>query len=384
MPAGTGNAPPSITRIALLVPTLDRIAGAERQLLLLASGLANLGYAVTVVTLSGTAVSHRAMLAGAGIELLCLEMHKAWVDPRGWLRFLRWHRRKQPHILHAHLPHAIFFARCIRLLAPVRLIIDTVHTTAAGSAIQQWLFRRTAFLSDQTTAVGNAVRQTLLNHNLAHPDRVTVLPNAVAIPPDPSPRSPDRPLFTWLAAGRLVPLKDYPTLLRAFALLPKHARLVIAGSGPEIDSLHRLATVLGIADRLHFCGFVDPVDDLYRTADAFVQSSLWEGLPTAPIEAAAHGLPVVATDAPGTAETLVPDKSGLLVPVGNAQLLAQAMQAIMALSAAQRQAMGSVGRPFVQQHFALPVILSRWASLYTALLVDRTLPSRCAKPSAQG
>jgi len=79
-----------LNHVALLIPGLDRIGGAERQLMLLAKGLRGRGWRVSVVALSGTGGDAAAELAGAGIAFLSLEMRKGLADPRGWLRFHRW------------------------------------------------------------------------------------------------------------------------------------------------------------------------------------------------------------------------------------------------------------------------------------------------------
>ena len=93
-------------RIALVLPGLDRIGGAERQVMLLARGLNRRGWQVTVVALSGTGGDAAGELVADGIPFLSLEMRKGLADPRGWIRFHRWLLRERPHLIHAHLPHA--------------------------------------------------------------------------------------------------------------------------------------------------------------------------------------------------------------------------------------------------------------------------------------
>ena len=365
-----------MTHIAILIPTLDQVAGAERQILTLAPALAQRGHPVTLVALSGTAENHRAALAASGVSILCLHMRKAWLDPRGWLTFLRWHRQNRPHILHAHLPHAIFFARLVRLIAPARVVLSTVHTTALGSGIQQFLFRATGPLSTHLTAVSHAAHIALLRAGLASPTSSSLLPNAIPVSTTDPTQAAVNGTFHWLAIGRLIPLKDYPTLLRAFAQLPSNSHLTIAGSGPELATLQQLAHELNITPRVHFLGFVPDLELQFRTAHACVLSSLWEGLPLAPLEAAAHALPVVATNAPGTAETLIPNRTGFLVPVANPDALAAAMRRLMHLPQPDRLAMGNAAHAFALKQFALPVILDRWQSLYASLLAANPRPSR--------
>jgi len=135
--------------------------------------------------------------------------------------------------------------------------------------------------------------------------RLAVLPNPVDLDAIRS-ATPKNPI-QWpdsgphlLAAGRLAPVKGFDLLLRALALVRKRfagADLVIAGAGPENPALKELAIQLGLHDAVHFPGHVQVLSDYLATAALFVLSSRHEGLPNALLEAAAAGLPMVATPA---------------------------------------------------------------------------------------
>src|SRR5690606_37626457 len=130
-----------------------------------------------------------------------------------------------------------------------------------------------------------------------------------------------------VAAGRLVPQKNFPLLLAAFAQLraQRPARLLILGEGRERPRLEAAAHELGIAADVALPGHVDNPYAAYARASLFVLSSDWEGLPTVLIEALACGCPIVATDCPsGPAEILQGGRYGSLVPMGDAAALAQA------------------------------------------------------------
>ncbi len=132
-----------------------------------------------------------------------------------------------------------------------------------------------------------------------------------------------------VTAGRLVPVKDHASLLAAFALLRAHrpARLVIFGEGPLEGELRAEARRLGIADAILFPGYVNDPAACYRKADLFILSSTSEGFGNVLIEAMAHGVPIVSTDAPhGPREILADGKYGFLVPVGDPAALAAAME----------------------------------------------------------
>lgn len=365
-------------RIVFLIPTLDQIGGAERQVILLAKELAERDNQVTVIALSGSGSSASIELAAAGIDFLTLDMRKAWIDPRGWIRYLAWALHNRPDIAHAHLPHASWFARCIRLLLPVRVLIDTVHTSHTGSRLRQATYRLTHWLTSYVTCVSNSVADAILAARIAPRRSLTVLPNGVILPrPEIASNAPsEQAAFQWIAVGRLAPVKDYPTLLRAFAALPGSVTLRIVGTGPEEPALRRLTSQLNLDSQVHFSGFHRDVHAQLAAADAFVQSSLWEGLPVSILEASAAGLPIVATSASGTSEAVLHGRTGLLVPVGDVAALSQAMATVMAMPAAQRRAMGTCGRQFVAEHFSLTMIANQWEQLYSDLLNSHPRPSR--------
>jgi glycosyltransferase involved in cell wall biosynthesis len=162
--------------------------------------------------------------------------------------------------------------------------------------------------------------------------------------------------------------------MRAVAQLPTTTHLTILGSGPDEPSLRALAEELQIGERIEFAGFQPDIHPWLAQADAFVLSSLWEGLPVSVLEAASAGLPIVATSGPGTSEATPP--RGRLVPVGNPEALAAAMAEIMALSESERHALGTAARQFASCNFALPLILDRWETLYHRLLTENPTPSR--------
>ena len=373
-------APLEAVHIAMLIPTVDSIGGAERQVILLAKELAFRGNRVTIVALSGTGIVLEDELSNAGVAFLPLGMRKAWTDPRGWLRYLRWNRQNRPDILHSHLPHATWFARWVRLLAPVRVQIDTLHTSRTGGRAQRVGYRWSSFLNNLVTCVSASVAESAASAGIALRHRLKIVPNGVPLPGLESESGPIQDSsavpFRWIAVGRLAPVKDYPTLIRAFAILPGGPRLQIVGSGPEELVLRSLAAQLKIEARVEFVGFRSDVYRLLRAADAFVHSSKWEGLPMGVLEAAAAGLPVVATDGPGTREAMQPGDTGILVQVGDAAALANAMSEVMAMPGEERTAMGACGRRFVEQRFSLAVVVDQWERLYAELLQSHPKPSR--------
>lgn len=366
--------------LALLIPGLDRLGGAEGQVLLLARGLRKRGWKIGIVVLSGSAAAVSG-LAEDEIDLYSLGMHHGLADPRGWLRFRGWLKSARPDIVHAHLPHAAWLARWSRPFASIPVLLDTLHTSSIGSGGRRMGYRLSRSLPDCVTAVSHAAASAHSRAGMVASGRLTVLPNAVDVAewqPDSRARAEVRgqlglgDTFLFLAAGRLEPVKDYATLLQAMAQLPKFAagsaRLLIAGDGSQRIQLTRLATRLGVAERVDFLGFQPDLRAWMQAADAFVLSSRWEGLPVALLQAAACSLPVIATNVPGTPEAMVDGATGWLVSAGNPDALASALARMFHLAAPERQALGLNGRRFVAGNFHLETILDRWEALYDQCL----------------
>jgi glycosyltransferase involved in cell wall biosynthesis len=156
---------------------------------------------------------------------------------------------------------------------------------------------------------------------------IRVIPNAA--PPIDS-RAQENPRGNRaLFVGRLVAWKQVDHVLRVLPHLPKIG-LDIVGTGPEAESLQKLAVDLNVRERVAFLGDLprQEVLDRMRQAAFLVLPSAYEGMPHVVLEAFAHRLPVVASDAAGTPELVDDRRSGLLYPCGNLGALEDAMNAV--------------------------------------------------------
>jgi glycosyltransferase involved in cell wall biosynthesis len=376
--------------IVFMIPGIDRTGGAERQVIQLAKGLRRRGWRVSVIALSGTGGDNAAELIDSGIAFESLGMRKGLADPRGWIRFHRCLRRERPDVVHAHLPHAVWLSRWSRLAAPVRVLVDTLHTTSTGTVGRQLGYRWSNRLPDKVTAVSQAVADTHIEARMVTADKLLVIPNGIDVEqwrPHPQMRAIVRrelgldDEFLCLAAGRLDPVKDYPTMLRAMVELPANARLVIAGAGALEGELRKLSSDLDLQNRVRFLGFEPDVRRWMQAADGFVLSSRWEGLPMALLEAAACAVPAVATDVPGTRQAVVNGETGWLAEPGSIPALQQAMTQMMQAPIEQRHAMGDRARQRVVENFSLESVLDRWENLYTQLLRQSPVPKRFPRTS---
>jgi glycosyltransferase involved in cell wall biosynthesis len=143
-------------------------------------------------------------------------------------------------------------------------------------------------------------------------------------------RQGDAPLVV-LGVGRLVDQKNFARLLRAFAAAdPANAVLRIAGDGEQRAELERLAASLGISDRVEFLGFVSDIPALMETADLFVLSSDYEGLPAVVVEAIGCDCPVISTDCFANARELLAGLPGCAVTEKSVESLGQALRSWLA------------------------------------------------------
>lgn len=364
--------------------------GAETQVVALALGLRARGWNVRVVSLLQPEAFVEE-LEGAGIPVVSLGMRRGQPSPQAVLRLAALFRRWRPHVVHSHMIHANLLARVARALAPVPVLISTAHSTLeVGRSFRterstHLAYRLTDFLADMTTQVAKEGYERFLRGGAARPDKLVYLPNAVdthRFAPRPEVRQPKRQElglgeeFIWLAVGRLEEAKDYPTLLRAFALVRERhpqARLLVVGAGSLEEQVKRLASELGLGESVRFLGLRTDIPELMNAADAYVMSSAWEGMPMVLLEAHASGLPIVATDVGANRDVVRDGVSGYLVPQKHPEALAAAMNRLMFLEPWKRVQMGFRGREWVEERFALERILDQWERMYAGLLARKGL-----------
>lgn len=161
------------------------------------------------------------------------------------------------------------------------------------------------------------------------PIDVLTIPNAVPKPISPG-SSLDLPIL--MAAGRLVPGKRYSEMIEAFAAARSMSpgwQLRIYGEGPLRNALRRQAALLGVDSQVLFMGQVTPLGPEWGKAAICCSSSEFESFGMTLVEAMRSGVPVVSSDCPVGPREIVTDQSGILVPVGDIDAMAKAMQRLM-------------------------------------------------------
>lgn len=181
----------------------------------------------------------------------------------------------------------------------------------------------------------------------------------------------------WLWVGRLnEPRKNIPLLLEAYARLvrvcPSVPQLILVGRGEWSPKYSTLLGKFGITERVQIISdaSAEQLAELYRSASVFVLSSNEEGLGMVILEAMASGLPVISTDCGGPATAIVSGETGLLIPVGDAPALAEAMRMLWE-QPALRQRMGQEGRQRVEEHFSIEKAGQVYLDTYARLLERR-------------
>ena len=170
--------------------------------------------------------------------------------------------------------------------------------------------------------------------------------------------------------GRLQPVKDQATLIRAFAELIKgypeisaRMRLVIVGDGPLSGYLRSLAATLGVDKQTWFSGALNEIPEVLRTFDIFVLPSLSEGISNTILEAMASGLPIIATAAGGNLELVQDGHSGLFFEPGNIASLTRLL-ADYSTNALLRHTHADTARRIVIERFSLIAMVKNYQSIY--------------------
>ncbi len=333
-------------RIALVTSSMGG-GGAQRAVARLATALAERGYPVDLVL----ARAAGPYLAEVSSDVRVVDLHAPRLA-QALVPLARYFRSQRPAAVFSALDYVNVVAILARALARVdtRLVVSerntlsqaVAHTRSARTRLMPRLISWTYPRADAVVAVSPGVADDLLAVCRLAPSTVHVLNNPVVTPqlearrsePVEHPWLRDRTAPVALAVGRLTEQKDFRTLLEAFALVLQRqpaARLVILGEGSLRAELEGLARTLAISDSVSMPGFSANPYPAMAAADVFVLSSRWEGSPGALIEAVACGTAAVATDCPsGPAQVLDDGRYGRLVPVGDANAMAEALDDALA------------------------------------------------------
>ncbi|MBV8206221.1 MAG: glycosyltransferase [Acidobacteria bacterium] len=316
-------------KIAHVIYTMER-GGAERLVALMCRMQRERGDAPAIHCLHAVGAFGEE-LAAEGFPVV---LHGPAGLPHYFISLYREFRRYRPDVVHCHNATPTIAGAPAARIAGVPCVVATRHQLVAPphNWRRELKFALASRFCHWNVAVCEATRRNLLNSGLA-PERSTVtIYNGAE-----GPRRLEEQRagsysaaggFTFVHVGRLVPEKDQRTLLKAFAMAQKirpELRLQIVGGGVLQQELLSLARELGLNGNFEFCGEQRDVAPFLLNADAFVMSSVSEGLPVSLIEAMSAGLPLIVTDAGGMGEVVKLARAGIIVPPGSQEALAAAM-----------------------------------------------------------
>lgn len=196
--------------------------------------------------------------------------------------------------------------------------------------------------------------------------RLMVIENFVDVSDLPEPARPEAKLFSYI--GRLTRLKRVEDALEALRhTAADDVRIQVIGEGPFRSRLEKMAQDIGVAHRVHFCGFREDRLTLLGRSTALVLPSLAEGISRVAMEAMAIGKPVIGTDIPGISVLVKDGETGILVPERSPISIARAIDLLVDGPELAVQ-MGERGRSLIFERFSAPAAVERYERLYEGLV----------------
>ncbi len=370
--------------VAMFSNTVAR-GGAEEHILTLLRGLDREVFRPHLICSPQVADAVRRDLP-EDVALFALEYRKpteAW----GAVRLAGYLRRHHIEILHSHLFYSSFFASPIGRLCRVPVILETPHVREhwrAGWKANHAIDRLAGRFVDYYIAVSQANGRYLVEEKKLPARKVKVIQNGCPLDRfDPQRRAPagmreglnlgaEDPVL--LVLGRLEPQKGHRVLLQAMPEIRRQVpgtKLMCVGDGALREELLAQTATLGLQEAVRFVGFQSNVPDWLALADLVVLPSFYEGLPLVAIESLAAGRAMVATAVDGTPEVVVDGKTGLTVPPGNPERLAQAIVRLL-LDRDVRCRMEKAGAAWVRERFTQQRQLRATQELYLHTYAEKT------------
>ena len=360
-------------KIVFLIRSLN-IGGAERQLVALAKGLHSRGVPVLVVVFYSNGPLENELQI-AGVPVAVLDKRGRWDVFHFFWRLLQLLRQEKPDVLHGYLSVQNLLSVLIKPIFPSMRIVWGVRASNMDLDCYDWLFRLVfhgeCFLSrfaDLIIVNSNAGKDYHQQHGF--PERkMVVVPNGVdtkRFKPDPDARI--RVRREWKISdhekliglvGRIDPMKDHATFLRAAALLLQQrtdVRFVCIGDGPASykSKLLTLASELGIENNLIWAGARNDMTAVYTALDIASSSSLGEGFPNVIGEAMSCGVPCVVTDVGDSA--WIVDDTGVVVPPQNPRALADGLELTLQRN---NKSMAVRARKRVEENFGFDQLIEK-------------------------
>jgi glycosyltransferase involved in cell wall biosynthesis len=319
----------------------------------------------------------------AGVRLVHVPLRNLYGPGavRQGIRLARFLARERIQVFHAHEIYGNIFGVPWARIAGVPVVVASRRWSHRRERPVQQLANRWSYrLAHRVLANSPSVARLLARDEGVPPAKIVCVPNSLA-------EGSFRPLpaeerAAWRArlrvpanarligiVGRLDPVKDHATLLRAFARVSASAAdtyLVCVGEGPERADLTSLAQTLGLDGRVQLPGILTPPFNLHHLFDVSVLCSVAEGFPNSVLEAMAAARPVVATRVGGVPDAVRDGETGVLVPARDPEALAAALQALLATPERARR-LGAAAQLAARAEYHESPIIERLSTWYESL-----------------
>ena len=356
--------------LELLIPTLVQ-SGAEKQLMLLATGLPRDEFDVRVTCLTRGG-PYEETLRAAGIPITILNKRFQF-DPLAYFRLRKQLQQQTPDILHTWLFAANSYGRLALPRGTKTRVIVSERCVDSWKSWQLGVDRRLVGRTDML--VGNSQAVVDFYRPLEYPEaKLRVIPNGVETPPQPNqPRAEflkELGLPTdariVMAVGRLAPQKRVADLIWSMQLLrqaDQRAYLVIVGDGPLRASLEQYAREVEVISHVRFLGHRPDAASLLHHADIVWLGSEFEGMSNSLMEAMACARPIVATAIPPNQELIAHGVHGYLVNVGDSAGFAQySLKLLNDTDLVTR--LGTAAQQKAETELSVAQMINRYAALY--------------------
>ncbi len=356
--------------------------GGEYQVLHLLEGLVDEGVAASLRAREGGLLLARATERG----LPALPLVGPWRLPLGEIPLARILARSGVSLLHCHDSRALSLGHRLKR----RLRVPLVLSRRVASPLRSNLVSRRKYSAeriDAVIAVCETVKDVLCDGGFPA-DRVFVAQSGLDLTAlgtndrtSPVRRLEGRPLVAGI--GKLAPKKNWPLLIRTAAALQRSGLVVdwvLIGDGPERRTLESAAREAGVEARVRFLGHQPDAERILRECDLLFFPSIREGAAVTVRQAMALGIPVVAVNAPGTAETL--DGHGWLVGHDDADGAATAVREVLG-NAERREAVTGAARDSARSRFAIERTVEETIRVYRAVLGHAWSPRGPATTASQ-
>lgn len=337
----------------------------------LAPAIAEQGFEITCLGQRYSASRRRSHVPQAADYTPARSLSALAFLPPALMRLQQMMKHSECDVVHADLPVAGILARIAGRRLGVPVIYTEHNLQERYHPVTRWANRATYGWNEVVFAVSEEVAASIRRNGLVerklrsesvHPD-VRTLPNGVPVEAirqeardlDDLRRELDLPEGSLVVGAvavfrRQKRLLDWLAVAERVASMHENVLFLLAGEGPELPSVRTRIRELGLEQRVRLPGFRADGRRLMGLVDVYLMTSAYEGLPLAMLEAMALAKPVVSTRVGGVPEVVVPGKHGFLAPVGDIDLLAAQVNAILRNSAAARE-MGQNGALEVEKRF---------------------------------